>query len=188
VNHIGLVVEGRADRTITGLVRRYLAECCYTGLGVGKPICAKDRGKLLKRGELEKFVHFAATEEGAVAVLVLFDSDKDPACELGPAALSRVENRINVPVKICIAIRNIENWIVASAETTLGGGDPLEDPEGAGALAAVKDFLKPRAYTKPVYQPGLTERIDFDLARGRSPSFNRFLAILDEIAESAGAS
>jgi Domain of unknown function (DUF4276) len=185
VNHIGLVVEGRADRTITGLVRRYLAERCYTGIGVGRPICAKDKGKLLKKGELEKFVHFAATEEGAIAVLVLFDSDKDRACELGPAALARVKDRISVPVRICIAIRNIENWIVASAETTLGGGTPIGDPEGPGSISAVKEFLKPRAYNKPIYQPGLTERIDFDLARRRCPSFNRFLEILDEIASSA---
>ncbi len=185
MKHIGLVVEGRADRTITGLVRRYLAERCYTGLGVGRPICAKDRGKLLKEGELEKFVRFAATEEGAVAVVVLFDADRDPACELGPSALSRVENRTNLPVKICAAVRNIENWIVASAETTLDGGAPLDDPEGAGAIRAVKDFLKPRAYNKPISQPGLTERIDFDLARTRSYSFNRFLNILDDIASSA---
>jgi hypothetical protein len=104
-----------------------------------------------------------------------------------PSALARVKERVGVPVKICIAIRNIENWIVASAETTLGGAPPLEDPEGAGSIAAVKDFLKPRAYNKPVYQPGLTERIDFDLARERSPSFKRFLGILDEIGTSASS-
>jgi hypothetical protein len=185
VSHIGLVVEGRADRTITGLVRRYLGERCYTGIGVGKPICAKDRGKLLKKGELEKFVHFAATEDGVAAVLVLFDSDKDPACEMGPTALSRVQDRIDVPVKICIAIRNIENWIVASAETTLEGGAPLGNPEGAGSISAIKDFLKPQAYNKPIQQPRLTERIDFELARTRCPSFNRFLNILDDIATTA---
>ena len=187
MNHIGLVVEGRADKTITGLIRRYLAERCYTGVRVGKPICAKDRGKLLKRGELERFVEFAATEEGAAAVLVLFDSDKELACEVGPSSLARVKERISVPVKICIAIRNIENWIVASAETTLDGAEPLDDPEGAGAVATVKEFLKPKAYSKPIYQPRLTERIDFDLARGRSPSFDRFLRTLDDMASSIAA-
>lgn len=184
MKHIGLVVEGRADRTLTGLIRRYLAERCYTGIGVGKPICAKDRGKLLKDGELEKFVHFAATQEDAVAVLVLFDSDKDPACKLGPSALARVKRRTKVPVKICIAIRNIENWIVASAETTLEGAEPLKDPEGAGSVNAVREFLKPKSYNKPIHQPGLTEKIDFDIARERSPSFSRFLKIIDEIATS----
>jgi uncharacterized protein DUF4276 len=187
VNHIGLVVEGRADKTLTGLIRRYLAERCYTGIRVGHPICAKDRGKLLKAGELEKFVHFAATEESAIAVLVLFDGDKDPACELGPSALARVVNETSVPVKVCIAVRNIENWILASAETTLDGGDPLDDPEGAGAVQAIKEFFRPGSYNKPIHQPGLTEKIDFNVARDRSPSFRRFLAILDEIATAASA-
>lgn len=187
MNHIGLVVEGRADKTISGLIRRYLAERCHTGIGVGKPICAKDRGKLLKKDELERFVQFAATEEDAVAVLVLFDTDRDAVCEIGPNALARVEGRTNVPVKICAAVRNIENWIVASAETTLPGAEPLDDPEGSGALRTVKDALKPRAYIKPIHQPGLTERIDFALARERSPSFNRFLNIIDAIATSAAS-
>jgi Domain of unknown function (DUF4276) len=183
MKHIGLVVEGRADKTMSNLIRRYLAEQCYTGIGVGKPISAKDRGRLLKRGELEKFVQFAATIDEAVAVLVLFDSDKDPACELGPKSLARVATKTAIPVKVCIAIRNIENWIMASAETTLGSDAALlDDPEGAGAVHAVKTAFQPRSYNKPVHQPGLTERIDFSLARSRSPSFDRFLRILDEIA------
>jgi Domain of unknown function (DUF4276) len=183
MSHIGLVVEGRADHAVSGLIRRYLAERWYTGLLTGKPIRAKDRGKLLKQGELERFVKLAAYEPGAVAVLVLFDGDRDPACELGPQSLARVQGDTPVPVRICIAIRSIENWILASAETTLKDGQPLSEVEGAGAVHAVKEAMKPGSYNKPAHQPGLLERIDFDLARGRCPSFDRFLRIVDEIAE-----
>jgi hypothetical protein len=186
MKHIGLVVEGRADKTLSNLVRRYLAEKCYTGIGVGGAITAKDRGKLLKPGELEKFVHYAATVDDVAGILIVFDGDRDPACQLGPKTLARVEQRWSVPIKVCIAIRNIENWILASAETTLGeGAEPLADPEGAGSVQAVKTALKPGAYNKPVHQPGLTERIDFELARGRSPSFDRFLRIVDQMATCA---
>jgi uncharacterized protein DUF4276 len=186
MKHIGLVVEGRADKTLSNLVRRYLAEKCYTGIRVGGAITAKDRGKLLKSGELEKFVHYAATVEDVAAVLIVFDGDRDSACQLGPQTLARVEQRWPVPVKVCIAIRNIENWIMASAETTLGADvEPLADPEGSGSVHAVKTALKPGAYNKPVHQPGLVERIDFELARSRSPSFDRFLRIVDEMASAA---
>ena len=183
MKHIGLVVEGRADRSLSSLVRRYVGEQCYTGVRVETAITAKDRGKLLKSGELEKFVYLAGTAEGVGGVLVLFDGDKSPACQLGPKTLARVENRLDVPVKVCIAVRNIENWIMASVETTLGEEvEPLPDPEGSGAVHAVKKAFKPRAYIKPVHQPGLTERINFDLARERSPSFDRFLRVVDEVA------
>lgn len=183
MSHIGFVVEGRADRTISGLVRRYLAQRGHTGLLVGKPISAKDRGKLLKDGELERFVKLAAHEPGAIAVLVLFDADRDPACKLGPESLERVEGESPVPVKICIAIRTIENWILASAETTLKDAEPLPDPEGTGAVHAIKESMKPGAYNKPAHQPGLIEKIDFERARARCPSFDRFLRIIDELAE-----
>jgi hypothetical protein len=183
MKHISLVVEGRADKSLSNLVRRYVGEQCYTGIRVETAITAKDRGKLLKPGELEKFVYLAGTAEDVGGVLVLFDGDKSPACKLGPETLARVDGRLDVPVKVCIAVRNIENWIMASAETTLGDEfEPLPDPEGAGAVHAVKTAFKPRAYIKPVHQPGLTERISFDLARSRSPSFDRFLRVVDEIA------
>jgi Domain of unknown function (DUF4276) len=186
MKHIGLVVEGRADKSLSHLVRRYLAEQCHTGIRVETAITAKDKGKLLKQGVLEKYVYLAGSAEGAGGVLVIFDSDKDLVCQLGPDTLARVEGRSDVPVKICIAVRNIENWIMASVETTLGEDvDPLPDPEGSGAVHAVKTALKPRAYNKPVHQPGLTEAIDFDIARGRSPSFDRFLRVVDEIATDA---
>lgn len=189
MKHIGLVVEGRADKSLAELIRRYLAERGHTGIRVGSPFTPKDRGKLLKRGELERFVYMAATVEGAAAVLVMFDSDRDAACELGPTSLARVPEHIQVPVKMCIAVRNVENWIVASAETTLGpDGKPLDDPEGSGAVHEVKTALKPGAYNKPVSQPGLTSKIDFDLARNRAPSFDRFLRIVDDLATEACAS
>jgi hypothetical protein len=142
---------------------------------------------LLKSGMLEKFVGYAANEPGAAAVLVLFDADNEPACMEGPAALERVRDQVAVPVSICVAVRNIENWILASAETTLGI-EPLSDPEGRGAIQAVKTALAPRAYNKPVQQPGLTEKIEFDRARSRCPSFDRFLRKIDEAAAAAAES
>ncbi len=183
MNHIGLVVEGKSDKSVSGLIRRYLAYRCHTGLRVGKPITGNNRGKLLKAGELEKLVGYAASEPGAIAVIVLFDGDQDAACELGPDTFARVDRRPTVLVKVCIAVRTIENWIMGSAETVFDEVEPLEDPEGPGAVHAIKVAKKPRAYNKPLHAPGLLEKIDFDLARSRSPSFDRFLRIIDEIAE-----
>ena len=91
---------------------------------------------------------------------------------------------MQVPVKVCVAIREFENWIMASAETVFEGASPPDNPDGAGAAFAIKQALKPQAYVKPRDQPALTKRIDFDLARSRSPSLNRFLEIVDNLAVS----
>jgi hypothetical protein len=188
VKHIALVVEGHGDTiAIPELVRRYLASQNHYGVRVGKPLNAKNRGKLLKEGELERFVKLAAIEPGAAAVMVLFDADDDAACELGPTSLARVEADTAVPVRVCIAIREYENWIMASAETVLENGDPLQDPEGSGAEHAIKTALRPRAYVKPRDQPSLSSRIDFDIARQRCPSLDRFLRVIDEFAAVCGA-
>jgi len=184
--HIAIVVEGHGDAAaIPTLIRRYLALQGHTGILVGKPLNAKNRGKLLKAQELERFALLAAGEPGAVGLLVVFDADRDPACELGPRSLSRIAEVVNIPAKVCIAIRTYENWIMASAETVLEEGCPLAEPEGKGAIHSVKKALKPRAYVKPRDQPALSSSIDFDLARQRCPSFSRFLAAIDEMALAA---
>jgi len=183
MSHIALVVEGHGDvAAVPALVRRYLAVRSHSGVRVGKPLNAKDRGKLLKEGELERFARLAAMEPGAGALIVLFDADKDPACELGPEALSRISSCVDVPVKVCLAVREYENWIMASAETVFNNVTALEDPEGKGAVHAIKQALQPRAYVKPRDQPALSHLIDFGLARDRCPSLNRFLTIIDELA------
>jgi Domain of unknown function (DUF4276) len=182
MSHLALVVEGHGDAiALPELVRRYLADHGHSGLRVGKPLNAKNRGKLLKEGELERFAELAAGEPGAVGLLVVFDADGDPACELGPNSLGRISSRIPVPARICIAIREFENWIMASSETVLER-TPLDEPEGRGAAQAIKEAMKPRKYVKPRDQPSLSSLIDFDLARGRCPSFDRFLTVIDEMA------
>lgn len=67
---------------------------------------------------------------------------------------------------------------MASAETVLPGlrYEPIRDPE-----RAIRAALLPAKYVKPTWQPRLTERIDLDLARGRSPSLDRFLRKVDEL-------
>jgi hypothetical protein len=189
MSHIALVVEGHGDAiAIPELIRRYLALRGHTGILVGKPLNTKNRGKLLKAGELERFAQLAAGEPGASGLLVVFDADRDRACDLGPRSLARIASQINVPAKICIAVRVFENWVMASAETVLENGLPLPKPEGKGAIHAIKKAMKPKAYVKPRDQPALSRLIDFDLARGRCPSLDRFLAAIDEMALAADAS
>jgi hypothetical protein len=183
MKHIALVVEGHGDlAAVPDMLRRYLALQGFTGVRVGKPLNAKNRAKLLKAGELERFAELAMRQPGAGALVVVFDADKDPACEIGPTALDRLTACLNVPVKVCIAVREFENWIMASAETIFEGLEPPDDPEGAGAAYAIKQALKPQAYVKPRDQPALAKRIDFDLARSRAPSLDHFLRIVDDLA------
>lgn len=182
MRHIGLVVEGPGDRkAVPVLLRKYFAEREQHSVGLGQPWTANGRSKLLKAGELERFVRGAASVPGACAVLVIFDADESPACELGPECAARAKGETALPVQIGLAVREFENWIVASAQSALGHPSPLTDPDGRGAQHAIREALAPEKYIKTVDQPRLAARIDFSDARSSSRSLDRLLHRVDEL-------
>lgn len=184
--HIALVVEGRGEReAVPMLVRDYLHSRSQYELLVGKPLVANGRDKILKPGELERFVMLAASEPGACGVLVVLDAEGDPACERGPECSDRAAAATGLPTRVCLAVRQFENWIIGSAETVFGAdseAQPLADPEGRGASVEVERGLRPTKYNKPIHQPSLTKRVDIDLARSRCPSFDRLFRCIDELS------
>lgn len=187
MRHIGLVVEGPGDReAVPVLVRKYLAHTQRYAVNVGHPISANGRDTLLKEGKLEAFVGVAAAAPEACGVLVVFDAEADDVCPLGPDALTRADSATGLPVRVAVAVRQFENWIAAVPEAVFGdesGLEPLDDPEGQGAVAIIKQGLRPRAYNKPVYQPKLTSRMDLESAAHRCPSLRRLFRCVDELLD-----
>jgi hypothetical protein len=189
MKHIALVVEGPGDReAVPKLLRDHLASSAQFAVGVGYPLAAKGRDKLLAEEKLEAFVRQAGRVPGACGVLVVFDADGDAACKVGPDALARATAATHLPVRICVAIQTFENWIAASAETVFDVGidaPPPVDFEGKGAMGLIKKGLHPTKYVKPVYQARLTSRIDHSVARDRCPSLARLFRCVDELVASA---
>ncbi|MCO5167729.1 MAG: DUF4276 family protein [Planctomycetes bacterium] len=83
-------------------------------------------------------------------------------------------------VEVVLATREFESWFLASAEALAGSrGLPtdLAAPEQPEAIRGAKEWLtrhmaRGRAYQEVVDQPALTARLDLDLARRRSDSFD----------------
>jgi Domain of unknown function (DUF4276) len=188
---IGLVVEGDGEQGAVPIIgRAHLHSRGIYDVDFSRPINAKGRSKLLRLGELERFAKLAALQAGVSAVLVTCDADSNPYCELGPAILERCNAAIpHVPVRVCVAVREFENWLFASHETLSPGEEtPVSDYEGISAVGRVAAWRAPRAYVKPVHQPAMAARMDHNLVGTRCPSFARLLRCIDElVAETRGS-
>ena len=105
--HIGLVVEGRGDRAaVPLLLRNYLALAGEYRDILGQPVTCNGRGKAIRQSGLEGFVFAAASRPGCRALVIVLDSDEDPACQLGPALLERVKLTVAQPSIVVLAEPN----------------------------------------------------------------------------------
>lgn len=178
-------MEGDGDAAaLPLLLRRYLQEQKQIfDLQPNRPVNAKGRDKLLRPGQLERYVRLASLQEGTYAVLLVCDAERDPACKLGPEVSARAASAVGIPVRACLAVRAYENWLVGSTETIEPAETAPADCEGGSATGIVRRWREPRSYIKPIDQPKLTQRLDFDLAKKRCRSFTRLLRCVDELLE-----
>lgn len=177
--HVGLVVEGRGDLyALPVLLRRWLQRRGDWRDVIGKPVPCHGRDKALAPSGVEGYVATAASRPGCIGVVVVLDAETDPACRLGPNLRARAMGITSKRVAVCLAENKYEAWLIASAETLSIEGlvyDPARDPESLLRAAL------PVKYVKPTWQPRLSERVDFNVACSRSPSFARMLAKFDEL-------
>jgi Domain of unknown function (DUF4276) len=184
LRRLACVVEGDGDQgALPVVLRSYLYSREIFDVEIGKPINSKGRSKLLREGELERFVRLAGLHQNTVGVLVLCDADDDAACKLGPVIHTRCQQASpNIPVRACLAVREFENWFLASPETLAPEGEAfIADYEAINAHAIVSSWFSPRKYVKPVQQPSLAARMDHQRVRERCPSFARLLRCVDEL-------
>ena len=177
-SHIGLVVEGEGDRRAVPVVlRSWLATQGIHEDILGKPVTCNGRDKAIMPKGLEGFAAVATSRPGCRGLLVVLDSEGDSVCQLGPELWKRAKSVTPLPVSVCLAEENYEDWIVASAETLQLG----IEHKTTGGLAAIKKALRPQTYAKPTWQPRLSARMDLRLASNRSASFARLLAQLERL-------
>jgi len=130
--------------------------------------------RLLKQGELERAVEFAARKSGVNgAILIVLDCDDGCPAELGPLLLERAKRvRSDRHIAVVLAKREYEAWFLAAAASIRGRRGlpsdlvPPEDPE---AIRDAKGWLGDRmpggSYSETTDQPALSACFDLESAR-----------------------
>lgn len=178
------VVEGHGEVFSVPILLRRIAQVVRPRLRLDIPSPLRQpKQRLLKEGELERAIELAASKAAPKgAVLVLLDADDECPKELAPQLLKRVRAAApHVPSAVVIANREYEAWFIAAAESLRGREDfppGLAAPDDPEAIRGAKEWLRdrrtPARYAPTIDQPALSKIFDIQLARKRSPSFDKF--------------
>ena len=139
-----------------------------------KPIRVR-RDRILKEGELERYVSLAAVRVGADGcILILLDADGDCPAQLGPTVLQRARTeRSDRRIEVVVAKCEYEAWFLAAAESI---SPDASAPPDAESIRGAKEWLRKRvqgSYSPTADQAALTARFDMAAARRRSSSFDK---------------
>ena len=197
---ISCIVEGYGEVEAVPILIRRIAETLYPELEIGtlRPIRVS-RDKVVKEGELERRVEFAARKiSGQGAIFILLDSDDDCPAHLGPELLGRaLQARSDLPIAVALAKHEFESWFLAAIDSLRGQRglkDNLQQARNPETVRGAKEWLSRQmenhTYSETVDQPKLTARFDFDQAR-RTDSFEKcyrdIVRLLDELRKSVEA-
>lgn len=134
------------------------------------------RDKLVKLGEIERYVQYARQQPGAQAITVIIDADDDCPKTLGPQLLAR-----STPVA--------PGWFIAGIESLRGtrgirhDAIPPEDPEGIrDAKGWLTNHMLPgRTYIPVDDQASFAQAFDYAAAATRSRSLRKFIKDIAQI-------
>lgn len=195
---IGCVVEGHGEvEAVPVLLRRIAAKYRPEAqIHVPSPLrIHKDR--LLKTGELERAILLASKKTGRNgAILVVLDADGRCPKEISSEILSRIPAAVgHLPAAVVIAKQEFEAWFIAAAESLRGRrglSDQLAPPDDPETIRGAKEWLarhrNPPSYAPTVDQPALASIFDIELARRRSPSFDKFCRETERLIRAAAGS
>ncbi len=195
---ISCIVEGHGEMEAVPVLLRRIAENLYPELEVRTPRPIRvSRDKVVKTGELERRVEFAARKiSGQGAIFILLDSDDDCPAYLGPELRIRaLQVRENLPITVVLAKHEFEAWFLAAAESLRGRRglkSDLQAPNNPETIHGAKEWLSSRMeggrmYSPRLDQPGLTDHFNIEQAR-HADSFDKcyrdVVYLLDELRKS----
>ena len=181
---IAAIVEGDGEvEAVPVLIRRIGLEVSpLSPPNVPRPIRVC-RQRILKEGELERYVRLAAVRAGdGGCILILLDANGDCPAEIGPFVQRRARTAgPGCRIEAVLAKCEYETWLIAAAESVADARGILPDtsaPEDPESIRGAKEWLRdrmrgPYRYRPTADQAALTARFDMALARRRSPSFDK---------------
>ncbi len=180
---LAAIVGGDGECEAVPILVRRIALTLDPGLTpIVKPVLRIPESRLIKQGELERAVDFAARKTGGQGgILILLDCDDGCPAQEGPAMLTRASAaRPDVPIATVLAKREFEAWFLAAAESLRGCrglADDLAAPPDPEAIRGAKEWLtsnmpSDQAYSETADQPALAELFDLKAAC-RADSFDK---------------
>jgi len=170
---IACIVEGHGEVEAVPILVRRIAETVGVYPEVLHPMRVP-ASRLIKAGELERAVEFAARRCGPDgSILIVLDCDDDCPAEMGPQLLARAAPiRQHQRITVVLAKREYEAWFLASATSIAGRrGLPIDltPPDDPEAIRDAKGWLADRmdegAYSETTDQAALTAVFDMATAR-----------------------
>lgn len=178
------IVEGDGEVEAVPILIRRIAEVETPGVFPGVPQPNRvQRGRILKPGEIERYVELAARQGGPDGrILILFDADDDCPRDLAPRILRRAtEVRSDRRIQVVLAQREYEAWFLAAADSLAGNRGLRDDITAPGDPEAIRDakgwltgqMPRGRSYRETLDQPALTDGFDLERARRSAASFRK---------------
>lgn len=184
------LVEGQSETaSINVLLRRLLEREGRQDIELGRPVRFQ-RSKLVKEGELERFLSIAVRDRaGVAAILVVLDEDDDCAATLGPALLERARSASQLPVAVVFAVREFEAWLLAAGSSLKAAGriapeaELPPDPEKVrDAKGRLRTLAPPgRSYVAVADQAAFVSAMDLEEAAGSARSFRKLAGDVSEL-------
>ncbi|MBM4274282.1 MAG: DUF4276 family protein [Deltaproteobacteria bacterium] len=178
------IVEGQSEvESVPILLRRIRDQMHAFDIQIVRPFRVK-RNKVVFPGELERAIGQGVRDRGNIGgILVLFDADDDCPARLGPELLERCRQTTHLPVAVVLAKIELEGWFLGGKESLRGVCGIKQDavaPQNPESIRGAKERLSQnmdhgRRYLQVDDQPVLADKVDFDLTKGRCPSFDKFL-------------
>lgn len=170
------IVEGHGEVAAAPILVRRIASAVAPGVPVEVLAPMRvPRNRLLKAGELERAVEFAARKAGPEGrILILIDADRDCPAERAPAILNRARAaRGDRLIRVVLAKTEYEAWLIAAADSIAGHRSldaSITAPAAPESIADAKRWLTDRmapgrSYRETLDQPALTDVFDMNSAR-----------------------
>jgi hypothetical protein len=192
MHSIATIVEGESEvQSVPVLLRRILGRLARPDVNVAKPFRVH-RNRVVKEGELERaIIQVIRSRENVAGLLIILDADDDPAARLESELRERCNRATELPCRVVVAVREFESWLLAAKESLRGERGIRPDalpPENPESIRGAKERLTAnmdnhRRYVEIDDQPALVEKMDFEAAKTRCPSFEKLLSSVADLVD-----